>query len=83
MRVSALFLFSGRNLIVFISCFSRGYRDYTKVQNIEGGEIMKVQERASGKVERARVYEAMDSFEMFNSDGVLEARWRGPFEGYR
>lgn len=44
---------------------------------------MKVQERASGKVERARVYEAMDSFEMFNSDGVLEARWRGPFEGYR
>ncbi len=30
-----------------------------------------------------RVYEAMDSFEMFNSEGILEVRWRGPFEGYR
>lgn len=30
-----------------------------------------------------KVYEVMDSFEMFNSDGLLEVRWRGPFEGYR
>lgn len=30
-----------------------------------------------------KVYEVMDSFEMFNSEGLLEVRWRGPFEGYR
>jgi hypothetical protein len=30
-----------------------------------------------------KVYEVMDSFEMFDSKELLEVRWRGPFEGYR
>ncbi len=44
-------------------------------------KMEKMENRQSEKM--MRVYEAMDSFEMFNSEGILEVRWRGPFEGYR
>ncbi|MDD2206376.1 MAG: hypothetical protein WCQ97_08550 [Aminobacterium sp.] len=45
-----------------------------------------VKAKKRGKVQRENAiafYEVVDSIEMFNSEGLIEVRWRGPFEGYR
>jgi hypothetical protein len=50
------------------------------------GEAIMVKMGKKGKMQsekKAVVYEVVDSIEMFNLEGLLEVRWRGPFEGYR